>query len=219
MHNKETLHYIKYVLYSLKKTNIAFKQHQLIDSKLCRSTFYYFKFYAISHFVYCIWDSCSVVNYNTAYSKAAYNYLLKVFYNKTNKKKYDSQIWQYNVRYINIIATKNIIILGRVRKKEKLSKNITETTTLAEMPWVSSYINFAWRYRWSMSNVNLDVVKKLKLTGIEKYWKCASQVEMELDWLHNWIFALATFVRHSRGLYNNEKLTKNMKIRQNIDSE
>ena len=34
-----------------------------------------------------------MVNYDTTQSEAAYKYLLKVFYNKTNKTEYNKQIW------------------------------------------------------------------------------------------------------------------------------
>ena len=51
---------------------------------------------------------------------------------------------------------------------------------------------------WAMSNSDMDVAKKLRLTGSKKYWRRVGQVEMELDLLHDWIPALATFVRHSR---------------------
>lgn len=33
-----------------------------------------------------------MINYDIAYNKAIYKYFLKVFYNKTNKKKYNLQI-------------------------------------------------------------------------------------------------------------------------------
>lgn len=33
-----------------------------------------------------------------------------------------------------------------------------------------------------MSNVDLDVAKKLGLTNIKKYQKYSQQVEMKLDW-------------------------------------
>ena len=48
-----------------------------------------------------------------------------------------------------------------------------------------------------MSNIIIDIVKKPGLIGVKKYWKHAGQVEMKLDWLYDWIPALATFVRHS----------------------
>ena len=94
LHDEETLRYMEYALYKWEKTNIAFEQDQPIDSKLCWLIFYYPKFYLISHFVQYIRDYGSMVNYDTAHSEAAYKYLFKIFYNKTNKKEFDSQIWQ-----------------------------------------------------------------------------------------------------------------------------
>ena len=63
----------------------------------------------------------------------------------------------------------------------------------------------------------MNVAKKLGLTVIKKYWRCAGQFEMEIDWLHDWISVLAIFVRHSRKVYNNEKVTKNINARRDID--
>ncbi len=47
-HDEETLRYIKHILYRLEKTKIAFEQHRPINFKLCRPTFNYPKFHAIS---------------------------------------------------------------------------------------------------------------------------------------------------------------------------
>ena len=80
-----------------------------------------------------------------------------------------------------------------------------------------SSVDLIGKYRWVISNANIDAAKELGLTGIKKYWRYAGQVEMELDWLHNWILAVATFVRHSHKVYNNEEVTKNMNARQDID--
>ena len=80
------------------------------------ATFNYSKFYAISHFVQCIQDYGTVVNYDTAYSATAHKYLLKAFYNRTNKKEYESQICQHNMQHINIIIIKDVIILEKVRE-------------------------------------------------------------------------------------------------------
>lgn len=44
----------------------------------------------MSHFVYCMKDYGSVVNYNIAYSKMVYKYHLKIFYNKIKTKEYNS---------------------------------------------------------------------------------------------------------------------------------
>ena len=65
----------------------------------------------------------------------------------------------------------------------------------------------------AMRNTDLDAAKKLGPTSIKKYWRRAGQVDMEIDWLHDWIPALATFMRHSCKVYNNEEVTKNMNAR------
>ena len=70
-----------------------------------------------------------------------------------------------------------------------------------------------------MNNTDMDAAKELGLTGVKKHMKYTSQVEMELDWLHDRILILAIFIKHLRRLYNNKKEGQNMSIRQNIDSE
>ena len=92
LYNNETLRYMEHALYRLEKTKIVFEHYLPINSKLCQPTFNYPKFYAMSYFVRCIQDYGSAVKYNTAYSKEAHKYLLKAFYNRINKKKYNLQI-------------------------------------------------------------------------------------------------------------------------------
>ena len=158
-----------------------------------------------------------MINYNTAHSKVAHQYLLKAFYNKTNKKEYNSQIQQYNVCHTNIIAMKDVIILEKAREKKMLLESIANTTAPAKVAQLLSLIDLARRYNWAMSDAELDAAKKQGLNGIKKYSRCAGQVEMELDWLHNWFLALAIFVRHSHRLYNNKKISQNISVWQNID--
>ena len=134
-------------LYKLEKTKIAFEHYRPIDSKLCRPTFNYSKFHTVTHFAQCIRDYDSVVNYDTAHSEAAYKYLLKAFYNRTNKKEYDAQIWQHNISYTNVIAIKDVIISKKALKKERqlVMRNV-DKITLAEVGRTSSRINFDSKY-------------------------------------------------------------------------
>lgn len=55
-----------------------------------------------------------------------------------------------------------------------------------------------------MSNIDIDTAIKLGFTTVKKYWRCTGQVEIELDWLYDWVPALATFVKHSQKVYNNK---------------
>lgn len=75
-----------------------------------------------------------------------HKYLLKAFYNKINKKEYNLQIWQYNVCHTNKIAIKDLIILKKVREKEKLSKSIANTIALVEMAQTLSLVDLTKRY-------------------------------------------------------------------------
>ena len=160
-----------HVLYKLEKTKIAFEHHRPINSKLCQPIFNYPKFYAISHFVQYIRNYSSTVNYSTAYSETAHKYFLKVFYNRTNKKEYDLQIRQYNIRHTYITAMKDVISEEKAREKKSLLEGIADTIALAEMAQTSSPVDLVEKYIWPMSNANLDATKELRLTGIKKYWR------------------------------------------------
>ena len=80
LYNNKIFLYIKYALYKLNKRKLTFENLDLIDLKLFQLIFNYLKFYAITHFVYCIWDYNSAINHNTAYSKAIHKYFFKIFY-------------------------------------------------------------------------------------------------------------------------------------------
>lgn len=92
-----------------------------------------------------------------------YKYFLKTFYDKTNPKKYNLQIWQPNMHYTNIMAIKKIIILKTVRVKEKLLEYITDIILLAKVAKISSFFDFIQRYKWKISNTDLNITEELKL--------------------------------------------------------
>ncbi len=162
---------MEHTLYKLKKTEIAFEHYRPIDTKLCQPAFNYPKFHAISHFVYCIWNYGSVVNYDIAHSEAVHKYLLKAFYNKTNKKEYNLQIRQHNVFYRNIITMKDVIAVaekGRKNKKLLAMENI-DKTAMTEVAKMSSTIDLRSKHSWAISNTDIDVVRDLGLINIKKY--------------------------------------------------
>lgn len=68
-----------------------------------------------------------------------------MFYNSTNKKEYNLQIWQHNLYYQNIIAIKDMFILKKTREKKKLSEDIADIIVLGKLAWALSLINFVGR--------------------------------------------------------------------------
>ena len=170
----KTLWYMEHALYKLKKTKIAFKHYRLIDSKLCQLTFNYPKFHAVTYFTRCIRDYGSAVNYDTAHSKVSHKYFFKAFYNRINKKKYDAQIEQHNVRHINVISMKDVIISKKTIEKEgQLVVRNIDKIVLAEVRRTSSLMDLDGKYIWAISNIDIYATKDLRLTGIKKYWRLA----------------------------------------------
>lgn len=108
---------------------------------------------------------------------------------------------------------KDVVSLEKARGKKKLLEDTIDITTSAELAQVSSPVNLTSRYKQAMSNPEINVAKELRLTGIKKYQRYTSQVEIELDWLHDQIPAFAIFVRHLYRVYNNKKVTQNMSVK------
>lgn len=114
LHSNKILFYMKHALYKLDKTKIAFENHYSIDTKLFWPTFNHLKFHIITHFVKRIRDYKNVINFDMAYNNTAYQYFVKTFYRRINKKKYKLQNLKHNIYYNNIIVIQNIILMAKV---------------------------------------------------------------------------------------------------------
>ena len=64
-----------------------------------------------------------------------------------NQKKYNWQIRQNNIHYINKITIKDVIILKKTKKKEKPSIDILDTIALTKMAKILSFVDFSMRYK------------------------------------------------------------------------
>lgn len=134
---------------------------------------------------------------------------------------YDMQIQQHNVFHTNIIVMKDLIILekNREKKRESVRRNV-DKIALTKITKTSSPINLNSRYIQAISNLDIDIAKNLRLIVIKKYQRYISQISEKLKRLYkNWIPALAAFMIYFHQKYNNEKVTENMKIRQDIDPQ
>ena len=142
----------------------------MINSKLCQPTFNYPKFNAATHFAQYIRNYDNAINCDTTHTTAAYKYFFKAFYNRTNKKEYDTEIWQYNLRQRNVIVMKDIIIPTKALKKDRqlVMKNANKIT-LAEFGRTSSPMDLDGKYMWVINNVDIDAIKDLGLIGIKKH--------------------------------------------------
>ncbi len=177
------LQYMEHALYRLEKTKIVFEHHHLVNLKLYRLAFNYPKFYTISHFVQYIQNYGSAVNNDTTHSETVHKYLLKAFYNRTNKKEYYSQSGQHNIRHTNIITMKDVILVVE-RGRELLAMKNVDKTVIAEVAKEWSTIDLGSKHSWAISNADMDAAENLGLTGIKKYGRRVGQIQDKVDSLH-----------------------------------
>ena len=78
----------------------------------------------MTYFFQCICDYRSGINYDTEHSEVARKYLFKVFYGRTNKKKYKLQILKHNIRHTNVIAIQDAILIANVLVGSVKKKNL-----------------------------------------------------------------------------------------------
>ena len=91
---------------------------------------------------------------------------------------------------------------------------------MAEFAKISSAIALSNKYNWAINNADIDATGNLRLISIKKYLKCTGQIQVKVDKLYkDWMSTFRVFVKYSQRIYNNEKITKNMMIRCEIDSE
>ena len=86
LYDNETLRYMEHALYRVENTKIVFEHQQPIDSKLYLPTFNYPKFYAISHFVQCIWVYSSAITIILPIARRRINIFLKCSILKQTKR-------------------------------------------------------------------------------------------------------------------------------------
>ena len=119
-----------------------------------------------------------MTNDDIAHSKVVHKYFFKASYNKTNKKEYDLQIWQYNVCHTTIIVIKAVIVVVERdgKNKELLAMENIDKTVIVEVAKVLSVINLESKHSWASSNTDIDMTRDLGLINKKKYWRCTGQI-------------------------------------------
>lgn len=100
----------------------------------------------MTYFIQCIQDYGSKINYDKANSKIVYKYLFKAFYKKINKKKYESEILEYNICHTNVIAIQNVILIAKIPVRSVKKKEFVIDTFDAEITRVCSTTNILLKY-------------------------------------------------------------------------
>ena len=98
-----------------------------------------------------------------AYSEVVHKYLLKTFYGKTNKKKYELQILEHNICYTNVIAMQNTILIVKVPVGSVKKKELVVDMLNIEITRVCSTTNVLLKYNWHLNPMDDETTVDLEL--------------------------------------------------------
>lgn len=145
-----------------------------------------------------------------------HKYYLKAFYEWTNKKKYDLQILQHNIRYINILIIQNIILLVKVERAKK--KKIAINMPTIKVMQVCNATNIQLKYNWSLNYIDNKVNMNLRLQGVEKYKGRVVHIVDKFSNFQNFFLILIMFINKSWTNYDGRiQLDKYLKFMQNVN--
>ena len=84
-HTSKTLEYMRNALYRIDKFKESFRDMRLVDKDTKRGHFNIPKFHSMVHYVEHIQKYGSADGFDTAHFESCHKYLVKAFYDRTNK--------------------------------------------------------------------------------------------------------------------------------------
>jgi len=115
-HNKNTLQYLKHALFWINKLKNIFQHLHSVDSNISEKHFNIFKLHIITHYAQHIHQYDNADNIDTEYSEIVHKFLIKIFFNQTNKhKNFQQQLLLHNTHHLNLITMKNLILWNKMQ--------------------------------------------------------------------------------------------------------
>lgn len=75
-----------------------------------------------------------------------HKYFLKAFYKRTNKKKYESRILEYNIYHTNIITMQDTILIAKILVRSAKKKELVVDIPNAKITCVCYSTNVLLKY-------------------------------------------------------------------------
>ncbi len=184
LHDDKFLRYMNNVIYRINVLKEVFKQFQHDEN------FNYLKFHVISHYMNFIQRYESADDFDTSYMKIAHKFLIKDYYDLTNKwENFQMQILHHNTRWVNMLTMRNIIlhdlITFRSEIDERMKVMITKSSrslNLTQLEWDLSEMNLNQRWNWFNNSW---------------FWRIASEIT-KTTYIENFLNKLSIFIRESR---------------------
>jgi hypothetical protein len=198
-HDDETL---SYVLDAIERMNVFKETYR--DVTAPATGFNIPKLHAITHFPMMVRKFGSADGFDTAMWEACHKYLVKKWYNLTNKRQnYEFQILKLNIRYHNMRAMHDLYIF---QHRDFLAKTVdvpSYATAVTNKPQLLSDVN------WVPSSLSESTSLKRLMPRLPSTEECPYIKRSSMFWLYastlsgfvqqeGFLDALAVFVRESR---------------------
>ncbi len=202
-HDDESLRYMNNAIYRINVLKEVFKQFRHDEN------FNYLKFHVISHYMNFIRRYEDADDFDTSYMKIAHKFLIKDYYDLTNKRKnFQMQILHHNTWQVNMLTMKDIIlhdlITFRSEIDERMKVMITKSSRsldLMQLEWSLSEMNLNRRWNWSSNS---------------RFWRIASEIA-KTTYIKSFLNQLLIFIRESRCKKSEIKSNKYQMNQKEID--
>ncbi len=203
LHDDEFLHYMNNAMYRINVLKEVFKQFQHDKN------FNYLKFHVISHYMNFIWRYEDANDFDTSYMKIAHKFLIKDYYDLTNKwENFQMQILHHNTWRVNMLTMRDIIlydlIMFRSEIDERMKVMITKSSKsldLTQLEWDLSEMNSNRWQNWFSNS---------------RFWRIAFEIAKTTH-IENFLNRLSIFIRESRRKKSEIKSNKYQMNRKEID--
>ena len=127
-HNENTLQYLEHALFWINKLKNVFWHLHSVDSDITESHFNILKLHVMTYYTHHIHWYDTADNVNTEYSEITHKFLIKIFFNWTNKyKSFQEQLLFHNTHYLNLTVMKDLIV-WRKTQHSIINKNVAIMT-------------------------------------------------------------------------------------------
>jgi hypothetical protein len=194
-HDDETIKHMEHALNRIDKLKDIFREFR--RSKNGEEGHFNFpKFHVLTHYAGFIRQYGACDGYDSAHMEAAHKYLVKTFYNRTNKRDdFQEQIIWHNTRRINMLAMQDKISHATIKKMssadDKEDAKVSHPTR--------DFIDLT-RLGWKMDTHTMTNLLHLNLNS--HHWRTASQVAEKID-IPNLVDLLAVFIKNCRNRTDN----------------
>ena len=110
-HDNNTLQYLQHALFWINRLKNIFHYLHSVNSDINTEHFNLLKLHVMTHYAEHIWQYDTADNVDTEYSETVYKYLVRAFFNQTNKwENFQEQLMHHNICYVNLLTMKNLIL-------------------------------------------------------------------------------------------------------------